>query len=110
MRIFLKFHITILLRKNGRSKRKGVDNLIDEFGICNAISTQSELGSDLVQLRIEGEEIWKIKHLQVDPIILRFWEKNCLLVVELGLQLLQEFGWILNMYVLWPKGDVQVSA
>lgn len=50
-----------------------MEGLIDHLGVIDGVATKPELGYNAVKLGVEGEEIWKIHHEEVDPITPGLW-------------------------------------
>lgn len=55
-----KMHIQILLKKNGRRRRKSGKSLMYKFNVGNSISTKVKLSGKSMQLRVEGLGVGKV--------------------------------------------------
>ena len=76
----LKFHISILLCKQSRGRKECGEGLINQLAFFNHFSVQAELGCDLVKFSIEGHEVRKVHHVQLDPIALGLSQVDCFLM------------------------------
>jgi hypothetical protein len=54
---------------------KSKEGVIDHFGVVDGVATEPELGYNAVKLGVECDEIWKIHHVEADPVAPGLWQK-----------------------------------
>jgi len=85
--MLFEFHIAILLREDGSSRRERRKCLFDELRVGHLLSAKTKLGDNSMKLRIERNEVGEVQHPQVDPVCTRLGQKESLLVMEARVQL-----------------------